>query len=183
MSGTVHRPGRRQVAPALALLALPLSLQAQDTPRLEGRLIERDPAADQRAIDQGIERVAQGFPALIRPLVRPYLASVTRHCPEPGIAWDGPTLTYSCREEVLLRRVPDGVPFVWAVPGGDETPTVTLKMLDDRTLSMAFTNEQGGRTQTFQLQPDGTVTEQLVYHSDKLPVPLEYTLVFVKKAP
>lgn len=181
MSICPKRPTRRDIAAALVLLAVTPLLGVDSAPRLEGQLVERDPAAGQRAAEQGIERVAESFPTLIRPLVRHYLGGVTGHCPEPGIAWDGPTLIYSCRGEELMRRVPDGVPFVWQVPNGDETPTVVLKTPDPRTLAMAFSNDLGGRTQTFQLQPDGTVTEHLVYHSDKLPVPLEYTLVFVPK--
>ncbi len=174
---------RRPSRLALALLALPALLGADGGSRLEGQLVERDPTADQHAIDQGIERVVAEFPSLIRPLVRHYLGGVTGHCPEPGIAWDGPTLIYSCRGEELIRHVPDGVPFVWQIPDSDDTTTVRLEMPSPTTLSMSFSNDLGGRTQTFALQPDGTVTERIVYHSDKLPVPLEYTLVFERKAP
>lgn len=165
----------------LAISLLPPT--AQGEPALKGRFAERDPAAGQRAVEQGIERVVVEFPALIRPIVRHYLADVTRHCSTPGIAWEGATLIYSCGDKELLRRVPDGEPFVWELPDGEENPTTTLTLHDERTLSMAFGNDLGGRTQTFQLQPDGTVTEHIVYHSDRLPVPLEYTLVFVPAAP
>ncbi len=165
----------------LTALLGPPTVHAQ--PALTGRFTERDPTAGHEAVEQGIERVAAEFPALIRPLVRSYLGGVTGYCEHPGFGWDGATLIYSCGDKELLRRVPDGVPFVWAVPGGDETPTTTLTLRDERTLTMAFGNDLGGRTQTFQLQPDGTVTEHIVYHSDRLPVPLEYTLVFSKKAP
>jgi hypothetical protein len=147
-------------------------------PALKGRFAERDPAAGQRAVEQGIERVVVEFPSLIRPLVRSYLGGVTGYCEHPGFDWDGATLIYSCGDKELLHRVPDGVPFVWEIPDGDENPTTTLTLHDSRTLSMAFGNDLGGRTQTFRFQPDGTVTEHIVYHSDKLPVPLEYTLVF-----
>ncbi len=165
----------------LATLSLPPEVQAE--PALAGRFVERDPAAGQRAVEQGIERVVVEFPSLIRPLVRHYLAGVTRHCSTPHIGWDGPTLIYACGDKELFRRVPDGVPFVWQVPGDDETPTVTLTLKDERTLSMSFANDLGGRTQTFALQPDGNVQEHIVYFSDKLPVPLEYTLVFAPTAP
>jgi hypothetical protein len=166
---------------ALLLLAAP---QARDgPPALEGRFVERDRAADQRAVQQGIERVAEAFPGLIRPLVRMYLEGVTRYCAEPAFAWEGPTLIYGCGDKELLRRVPDGQPFVWDIPGSDETPTVTLSLAAPGTLRMAFENELGGRTQSFALQPDGTLREHVVYHGDKLPVPLEYTLVFVAAPP
>ncbi len=167
----------------LLLCTLLLSAHGQAEPALTGHFAERDVAAGKAAVEQGIERVAQEFPSLIRPLVRSYLGGVTQHCPEPAFAWQGPTLIYSCSGEQLLRRVPDGVPFVWEAPGSDETPTTTLTLRDERTLAMAFGNDLGGRTQTFTLQPDGTLQEHIVYHSDKLPVPLEYTLVFERTRP
>jgi hypothetical protein len=166
-------------SPSLLAAALLLPTGVQADPALAGRFVERDPAAGARAVAQGIERVAGEFPSLIRPLVRHYLEGVTRYCPTPSIDWDGPALVYACGDKELFHRVPDGVPFTFEVPGSDENPTVTITLKDERTLTMAFANELGGRTQTFVLQPDGTVTEHIVYHGDKLPVPLEYTLVFV----
>jgi hypothetical protein len=168
---------------SLLLLLLATATHAfaqQAQPVLEGRFVQRDQAADQRSIDTGIERVAQAFPALLRPLVRPYLAGVTGHCAQPDFAWEGPVLVYSCGDDELLRRVPDGAPFTWLPPGEDESTTVVLKKLDQHRVSMSFSRELGGRTQTFELGADGIMREHLVYHSDKLPVPLEYTLEFVR---
>jgi hypothetical protein len=171
-------------SPVLLLLLLSPPLGAQDSaPRLEGSFAVRDQAAAQRSVDAGIERVVQAFNPLLRPLVRPYMAHVTRYCPEPGFAWQGDAVSYRCRDQTLLSHPADGQPFQWTPATSDETTTVRIQQPTADSLVLDFSNELGGRTQTFSLQPDGTLRCELVYYSDKLPVPLTYGVDVVRSAP
>ena len=82
-------------------------------PSLLGAWVELDLAADQRAVEAGIDRVSAEFPLLIRPLVSAYLGRVTRFCPAPGFAMAGERLMFSCAGREVFGAVPDGAPFAW----------------------------------------------------------------------
>ncbi|MFH1463190.1 MAG: hypothetical protein ABIO70_02280 [Pseudomonadota bacterium] len=162
----------------LAAAVLLLAGVGRAEPSVLGSWVERDPAADQRAVEAGIHRVAAAFPLLIRPLVSAYLGRVTRFCPAPGFALEGERLVFSCAGREVFGGAPDGVPFAWTSLKGDGPYTISMSLQGSGRLVIAFSDTMGGRTETWTALPDGTLTAELVYHSDKLPVPLSYALKF-----
>jgi hypothetical protein len=151
---------------------------AQADPSVLGSWRELDPVADQRAVRAGIDRVTAEFPLLVRPLVSAYLSRVTRFCPAPGFALDGERLVFSCAGREVFGGLPDGQPFAWTSQKGDGPYTITMALQGPARLVIAFSDEMGGRTETWTAQADGALTAELVYRSERLPVPLSYALRF-----
>ena len=162
----------------LAVLAGSAPSRAEGGAPPIGRWTAADPAGDQRAVEAGIERVAQAFPSLARPIVRAYLGRVTRHCPAPGFAWDGPRLCFLCDGREVLGAVPDGHPFSWTTRNGEERYTVSLLLQPSGAVELGFSDPMGSRTETWTPRNDGTLGARFVYRSERLPVPLEYELGF-----
>ncbi len=146
---------------------------------LEGRFVQADQDMDRASIEEGIERVAQAFNPLLRPVIRPYLRHVTRYCPVPVFTMSDNALTFACGNTTVFTSSYDGRPFDWQAIRDDETYRVSQNLVRPDKLVQTFANELGGREQTFELQPYGaTLLSRVTYRSDYLPVPISYELRF-----
>lgn len=140
----------------------------------------RSDAANQAAIDKGIEGAVEEMSFLIRPIARNKLEKTNLAAKQITVKMEGDELTVRQDSRAPVTSAPDGEPFRWTREDG-AVYTVSQRGTDD-TITQVYSSDEGKKTVTYKFSPDfKTMTMKVKVESPKLPAPLSYTIAYTRK--
>jgi hypothetical protein len=162
--------------PLAALLALPLSARAQES-SMRGTFVLSPQQSDnvQHAIEAGVSKM--NF--ITRPIARGRLRRTNPVYQHVAINFTPAQVAVTFDNRHPVESPANGQPIKWTREDGEKFDLSTE--WQNGRLVQTFRAEDGTRTNTFTVSPDGhTLTMHTVIRSPRLPQPVEYNLVFTR---
>jgi len=162
--------------PLLALLALPLGAQAQESSMRGTFVLDRAHSDDvNRAIETAVSRMS----FITRPIARGRLRRTNTPYSRLSIDFTPQQIQVHVEQRSPMDSPANGQPIKWRREDG-EVLDLSTEWTNGR-LVQTFRAEDGSRTNTFSIAPDGhTLTMHVTIRSPRLPAPVEYNLVYTR---
>lgn len=173
-----RQPIRALLCALFAVFAFALSATAQATGNratLDGTYTLNRAASDDinRAIDGAVAKM--NF--VTRPIARGRLRRTNQPYQRLVIAHTQQQVSVTTDNRAAIRTPANGTPIKWTREDGEVFDVSTE--WENGTLEQTFKAEDGSRTNTFSLSPDGrTLTMNVTITSPRLSGPLRYKMVF-----
>lgn len=164
------RPSRLWLVPALAALPLMAGESTLNGTWLQARADDVAAAVNTTVADMNFIK---------RPIARAKLVRLNPVYKKVVIAVSDAGVTVKFDERDVIPMPPGGKPGPWTREDGDKF-MVAAQVGKDQ-LVQTFRNDEGERTNTFQLSADGkTLTMSATVKSPQLPRPLTYSIAFTR---
>ena len=132
------------------------------------------------ALNAAIEKATDSMFFATRGIARSRLRDKTQIRAVVGFSFGGGNIT-STASDITPAVSPESGAF-GQYKSGSDTLKLSQKITGEGHLLQSFIAEDGSRTSTFVLSPDGkTLTVHIVLKSSKLPEPVQYTLTYQRK--
>ncbi|HSU12729.1 hypothetical protein [Longimicrobium sp.] len=167
---------RTLLLPLLAALALPAAANAQESTMRGTWTINRAASDDvNRAIETAVSRMS----FITRPIARGRLRRTNPVYSRVVVNYTPQQVSTVFDARHAIESPANGQPVKWTREDGEKFDLSTE--WQQGRLVQTFRAEDGSRTNTYVVSPDGhTLTMHVVLRSPKLPQPLEYKMVFNK---
>ena len=174
---------RGQLVRLLAVLLLSIGIIASalaQNAALSG--VFTNPSQTDAEIKKAIEAGVKKVNFVIRSMARSRLTNVNPAVKRVAIERANDAITVTFDERKPVRMPTDGSTIKWTREDG-QIYDVQLQQKDEQ-LVQTFKNEEGQRTNTYKLSPDGkTLTLEVELRSERLPEPVRYQLTFARTQP
>jgi len=160
----------------VAALALPAASHAQESSMRGTWTINRQASDDvNRAIETAVARMS----FITRPIARGRLRRTNPVYNRVVVNYTPQQVSTTFDQRHAIESPGNGQPIKWTREDGERLDLSTE--WQQGRLVQTFRAEDGSRTNTYTVSPDGhTLTLHVVIRSPKLPQPLEYKLVYTK---
>jgi len=160
--------------PLLAALALPAAAHAQESSMRGTFTLNRQQSDDvNRAIETAVARMS----FVTRPIARGRLRRTNQPYNRAVINFTQAEVSTTYDQRHIITSPANGQPVKWTREDGEKFDLSTE--WQNGRLVQTFRAEDGSRTNTFTISPDGrTLTMHVTIRSPRLASPLEYNLVF-----
>ena len=160
--------------PLAAALALPAAASAQESSMRGTFTIDRARSDDvNRAIETAVARMS----FVTRPIARGRLRRTNAVYQRVVINYTPQQVTTTFDQRRPIESPANGQPVAWTREDGEKFQLSTS--WENGRLVQTFRAEDGSRTNTYSISPDGrTLTMHVTLRSPRLTAPLEYNLVF-----
>jgi len=166
----------RTLALLLFAVAFALPAAAQNA-ALMGTFTYNQAASDN--VNTAIDAAVRPMNALLRPIARGRLRSTNQPYRRIVIASQGTQTSVTTDSRAAILTPSNGNSIRWRREDG-ETLNVSTSWQGDK-LVQTFRADDGTRVNSYQMNPDGTMTMTVTITSGRLPRPLTYRLAFTKQ--
>ena len=165
---------RMLLLPLLAAFALPAAANAQESSMRGTFTINRQQSDDvNRAIETAVSRMS----FVTRPIARGRLRRTNQVYQRVVINYTTAQVSTTFDRRRAVESPANGQPVAWTREDGEKFQLSTS--WENGRLVQTFRAEDGSRTNTYSISPDGrTLTMHVTIRSPRLTAPLEYKLVF-----
>lgn len=166
---------RMLLLPLLAALAVPAAAAAQESSTMRGTfVIDRAHSDDvNRAIETAVGRMS----FITRPIARGRLRRTNTVYNRVIVNFTQAQVSTTFDQRHAVESPANGQPVKWTREDGEKLDLSTE--WQGGRLVQTFRAEDGSRTNTYSISPDGrTLTMHVTLRSPRLSAPLEYNLVF-----
>jgi hypothetical protein len=173
------------IATALALSAVVPGVAVADVPsaagaRLAGTYAYAGGEQQQKARLAAIEKATDDMFFVTRRVARGRLKDRTAIWANVGFSFDGGMITTTMSKLPTATSPENGAAVAYRLDG--DKLRLSQKVAADGRLVQSFANEDGTRTNTYTLSPDGrTLNIAVTVASSQLPAPVSYTLTYVRR--
>ena len=157
---------------AAALFATPLTVSAQAANSDVAGTYVYDGKAS--AVDDAIESLVAKMSFIKRPIARSRLKRTNPISQHIAISRTAESIELILDRHTRVRMPADGTPTKWKRDDGELLDASAL--WSEARLVQTFKAEDGQRTSTYRLQPNGDIMLDVAVTSDQLPKPLTYSL-------
>jgi hypothetical protein len=174
----MRRQRTRTLLLALAALALPAAAGAQESSMRGTFAYDRSHSDDvNRAIETAVARMS----FITRPIARGRLRRTNPVYQRVIVNFTPQQVTTQFDQRRVIESPANGQEIKWTREDGEKFDLSTA--WQDGRLVQTFKAEDGTRTNTYSISPDGnTLTMHVTLRSPRLPAPVEYNLVFTRAA-
>ena len=165
---------RMLLLPLLAAFAIPAAANAQESTMRGTFVINRAQSDDvNRAIETAVARMS----FVTRPIARGRLRRTNQVYQRVVINYTPSEVSTTFDQRHAIESPANGQPVAWTREDGEKFQLSTS--WENGRLVQTFRAEDGSRTNTYSISPDGrTLTMHVTLRSPRLSSPLEYNLVF-----
>ena len=165
---------RMLLLPLLAALAVPAAANAQES-NLRGTFVINRQQSDN--INRAIEGAVSRMSFITRPIARGRLRKTNAMYNRVVINYTPTQVSTVFDQRHAVESPANGQPVAWTREDGEKFQLSTS--WENGRLVQTFRAEDGSRTNTYSISPDGrTLTMHVTLRSPRLSAPLEYKLVF-----
>ncbi|HET7464458.1 MAG TPA: hypothetical protein VFJ82_24580 [Longimicrobium sp.] len=171
----MRRQRTRTLLLALAALALPLATATAQESSMRGTFtLDRAHSDD---INRAIEAAVNKMSFITRPIARGRLRRTNAAYQRVVINYTNEQVSTTFDQRHAIQSPGNGTPVKWTREDGEKFDLSTE--WQGQRLIQTFRAEDGSRTNTYTISPDGhTLTMHVTIRSPRLSAPLEYNLVF-----
>lgn len=139
-------------------------------------VLAESPETVQARVDEAVEVAAAEF-GIFRAIARPRISRVAIWCKQYRLDFESDPVTYRCDDidplEVAQTQL--GTAFTLALPRGEVQTTVTWT---EPALTVSYESDDGGRTNVFQFNEEGTMALMVTVRSARLSAPVTFQIPY-----
>jgi len=165
---------RMLLLPLLAALAVPAAAHAQES-SMRGTFVINRQASDD--VNRAIESAVSKMSFVTRPIARGRLRRTNAVYQRVVVSFTPAQVSTTFDQRHAIESPANGQPVAWTREDGEKFQLSTS--WENGRLVQTFRAEDGSRTNTYSISPDGrTLTMHVTIRSPRLSAPVEYNLVF-----